>query len=502
MTNFEDNHSESSSSDDTQPRRPANFPPPPRGDYRGVSAPPRILLWGVIILFVLGIIGTGAGVYIFRNVWEPGQQARVINILPFMEAFLPSRPGPGDTLPTTVPVDDDAAQGLLDLTLPDLSDGETEEATEESVPVTPMLTATEVSATATSIATEMPTATPIPTETPAPSTPEEIGALSQTESSNAWPIAAYNTGFRHEQQTWNNCGPANITMALSYFGWQQDQAYAAERLKPDREDKNVSPEELVHYVNEHTGVMALTRMGGDLDLLRLLIANEFPVIVERGHMFGGYDWVGHYQTLVGYNDAQQVFYAYDSFLGIGESNEGITEGYAELDEHWRAFNRAFIVVYHPANEAYLMDLLADRAGPIRAAEHAFAVAQAEAGINPQDSFAWFNMGTSLTTLGLYSDAARAFDRASATEGGLPWRMLWYQFGPFEAYYEVMRYDDVLNYVNANLANNGEYVEETYYWQGRAFAAQGRTGEAAEAFRNALRHNRLFTPAQSALDALQ
>lgn len=500
MTDFDDNQRETSSSDDTQPRRPANIPPPHRSDYGGVSAPPRILLWGVLLLFMSGIVGAGASVYVFRNVLEPGQQVRVMNILPFMEAFLPSRPGAGDTLPTTVPVDDDAAQGLLDLTLPDRSGDATEEAAEENTPNTAKPPPTVVPATATAIATEAPTVTPIPTETPAPSTPEDVAALSLTESPNAWPIAAYNSGFRYERQTWNNCGPANITMALSYFGWQQDQAYAAERLKPDREDKNVSPNELVGYVNEHSGVMALTRMGGDLDLLRLLIANEFPVIVERGHMFGGYDWLGHYQTLVGYNDAQQVFYVYDSFLGIGESGEGITEGYAELDDHWREFNRTFIVVYHPNNEAYLMDLMADRADPIAAAEHAFSVAQNEGRADPQDSFAWFNMGSSLTALGRYAEAAVAFDRA--TESGLPWRMLWYQFELFEAYYEVMRYDDVLNFVNANLANNGEYVEETYYWQGRAFAAQGRTAEAAEAFRNALRHNRLFAPAQSALDSLQ
>jgi hypothetical protein len=500
MTNHEDNRSQSSSSDDTQPRRPVNFPPlPPRNDYGGVAAPPRILLWGVIIVFVMGIVGAGVGVYIFRDVLEPGQQVRVMNILPFMEAFLPPRPGPDDTLPTTVPVDDAAAQDLLNLTLPDHSTDATEAATEEIVAPT-TTRATIVPETPTSIATESPTAMPNPTATPVPSTPEEVGALSQTESPNAWPIAAYNTGFRHEQQTWNNCGPANITMALSYFGWQQDQTYAADRLKPSREDKNVSPDELVRFVNENTGVKALTRMGGDLDLLRLLVANEFPVIVERGHMFGGYDWLGHYQTLVGYNDAQHMFYIYDSFLGIGDSNEGITEAYAELDAHWRDFNRTFIVVYHPSHEAYLMDLLADRADPIGAAEHAFSVAQAEASANPQDSFAWFNMGSSLTALGRYTEAAVAFDRA--TEGGLPWRMLWYQFGLFEAYFEVKRYDDVLNYVNANLANGGEYVEETYYWQGRALAAKGRTAEAAEAFRNALRHNRLFAPAQTALNALQ
>jgi TolA-binding protein len=52
-----------------------------------------------------------------------------------------------------------------------------------------------------------------------------------------------------------------------------------------------------------------------------------------------------------------------------------------------------------------------------------------------------------------------------------------------------------------LNNGGEYVEETYYWQGRVFAAQGRTGEAATAFRNALRHNSHYTAAQEALNAL-
>ena len=134
-----------------------------------------------------------------------------------------------------------------------------------------------------------------------------------------------------------------------------------------------------------------------------------------------------------------------------------------------------------------------------AAEHAFDVAQIEARTNPQDAFAWFNMGTSLTELGRYDEAAIAYDRAAA--GGLPWRMLWYQFGLFEAFYEVGRYDDVLNQVNANLANGGEYVEEVYYWQGRALAAQGRTSEAINAFQNALRHNPLFTLAQDALNEL-
>jgi tetratricopeptide (TPR) repeat protein len=79
--------------------------------------------------------------------------------------------------------------------------------------------------------------------------------------------------------------------------------------------------------------------------------------------------------------------------------------------------------------------------------------------------------------------------------------MWYQFGPFEAYYEMERYDDVLIYVESNLSNGGEYVEETYYWQGRALAAQGQTNAARSAYREALRRNYLFEDAQIALNAL-
>ena len=39
-------------------------------------------------------------------------------------------------------------------------------------------------------------------------------------------------------------------------------------------------------------------------------------------------------------------------------------------------------------------------------------------------------------------AASAFDEARRI--GLPYRMLWYQFGPFEAYLRVGRYQDVID----------------------------------------------------------
>lgn len=305
-------------------------------------------------------------------------------------------------------------------------------------------------------------------------------------------------GFRHYQQTWNNCGPATITMALSYYGWQNDQEYAASFLKPVREDKNVSPHEMVNFVNERTAVRALWRMGGDIDLLKNLIHAGFPVVIETGLMPEAYDWIGHYRALVAYDDTLQRMYMYDSFLGKGEADEGIFESYAEVDDKWRHFNRIFIVVYEPVREAELMRLLGELDTMEGSATVAFNTAQAEARQNPQDSFAWFNMGTSLVELGRHEEAANAFDQARRF--GLPFRMTWYQFGPFVAYYETGRFDDVMALARSNL-NNASELEETYYWRGRVMLAQGDTANAAAEFRRALRYNPNFREAREALQGI-
>ena len=83
------------------------------------------------------------------------------------------------------------------------------------------------------------------------------------------------SGFNFEYQGWNNCGPTTLTNALTYFGYTDDQLRAANYLKPNREDKNVSPWEMVRFVNSQVPelpVYALTRMGGTVDLLKTLIA--------------------------------------------------------------------------------------------------------------------------------------------------------------------------------------------------------------------------------------
>ena len=45
-------------------------------------------------------------------------------------------------------------------------------------------------------------------------------------------------------------------------------------------------------------------------------------------------------------------------------------------------------------------------------------------------------------------------------------MLWYQFGPFQAYYETGRYDEVIALANATIAT-ARQTEEAFFWRGLA-----------------------------------
>ena len=484
---------------DTQPSR--SYYIQVRDD--GLRSPPKLLFWGLILFFLLVVCGTVGVIYGFREVLRPAQQQRVIDQLPFMSVLRNPTPF-GGVFPTIVSAaDTDDALSLLDMPLDLASPTKgatvsvaTQTATPPPVPATltptvasqAIATAAEPADTATAIP-----ATLVPTDVPPPNVDVE------SAPTKALPPSARIYGILHQQQTWNNCGPATITMALSYYGWQRDQAFAGSRLKPNREDKNVSPHELADFVEDESNVRAIVRMGGTLDLLKLMIANEFPVVIETGAMFEAYDWIGHYRALVAYDDTYDLFYFFDSFLGVGDAAQGVSISYANVDANWQAFNRTFIVVYEPQREGLLRELMGAYWSEAGAAQIAFETAQLEARREPQNGFAWFNMGTSLVTLRRYQEAATAFDQANRT-GKLPWRIYWYQYGPFEAYFQVGRYDDVLSLVKIN-QNNSRELEETYYWQGRVHQAQGNRQQASASYLHALGYNPNFDEARQALESL-
>ena len=114
---------------------------------------------------------------------------------------------------------------------------------------------------------------------------------------------------------------------------------------------------------------------------------------------------------------------------------------------------------------------------------------------PNDAFTWFNLGTNRLYFGDRAGAVAAYDQARNL--GLPWRMLWYQFGPFDAYHAVGRTGDILTLADATLANTRS-IEEIHYWRGVALAAQGNAEGARQSWQRALEINRNFDPALQAL----
>ena len=300
------------------------------------------------------------------------------------------------------------------------------------------------------------------------------------------------TGFNHEWQTWNNCGPVTIAMNLSFFGHTGTQIQSAQFLKPNAQDKNVNPDELVAYARLQ-GLEAMTRVGGDIALLKELLSNGLPVIVETWLDPEDSGGLGHYRLFTGYDEAANLFIAEDSLHG-----SGISVSMDEFDTFWQAFNRKYIVVYRPDQTVLIQAILGPNASEIVNYEQALLKAQNEARLNPNNAFAWFNIGTSYARLGESVLAASAFDEARRI--GLPYRMLWYQFEIFETYLRVGRSQEVIDLTTATLDATGG-LEELYYYRGQAQLALNQPDSAVADFRAALEYNPNFALATQALQAM-
>lgn len=358
-----------------------------------------------------------------------------------------------------------------------------------------VVTAVSETDTTTTQPTALPTNTPMPTPTSTP-TPEPL------------PIAHVLEGMGVVRQAFNNCGPANLTQVLNWYGNPITQEDIASYLKPNPEDRNVSPWQIADYVNQFTAgqFKASVHSGGTQELIKRLVAAGYPVVIEKGYEVNNV-WYGHYLTVYGYDDTLTQFYTQDTYLGPWDGS-GRPASYQEVSTYWPQFNYTFYVVYKPEQEAEVQAIigpeLLDRETMWR---NAAAIAQAEIDADPDNAFAWFNLGTSLTELGAmvlegnatyYQAAVQAFDQAR--EIGLPPHMLWYQHKPYLAYDKVGRHQDVLDLANATLTEQGgRNVEETYWYKGHALVAMGDLYGAKEAYQSALAVNQNFYSAQISLD---
>jgi hypothetical protein len=371
-------------------------------------------------------------------------------------------------------------------------------------PSTPVPTEAVLQATLAPTATPEDDSTPVPTFTP-------------TITPTALPTVVDLDGVIYVDQHggYNYCGPANLTMALKFWGWEGSRNDVIRAIKPGvadvkdfvqagKGDKNVMPYEMVDFVNEQTEFQALVRHGGDIDLIKRFVAAGIPIIVEKGYyefdFNNSFGWMGHYQFVTGYDDSNGNFIVQDTYI----DGPNFPIEYDQFEESWRSFNNQFVAVYPPELEQEILDLLGPWRDEVWANQHALEIAEAE---EPnlegnKQFFATFNQGTSLVNLQRYGEAAAAFDRAFSIYADLglddtnrPYRIMWYQTSPYWAYFYTGRYADVISLANITLStpSTGETLEESLYWRAMAEYATGDYVSAFADMREAVHLNPNFAP---------
>ena len=318
----------------------------------------------------------------------------------------------------------------------------------------------------TSVATEMlePTSTPIPV-----------------------PASFALEGMGLEYQTMNNCGPANLSMNLTYWGWTTNQHITEEALKTHKDDRNVMLQEMLDFVQANTNLKGQLRYGGDIEIIKRLLSGGFPVLLERGHTDEDDGWMGHYSIITAYDDNTQTVQIPDTFLGM------MNLTYTELEHDWWHFDGIYLVVYPSEREQEVLSLLGEDADSSKNLQNTLAKVEARIQqVSGQDLFfALYSKGSVLVEMGDYLGAAQAYDQAFTVYNQLdfglrPWRITWYQVGPYLAYYYSGRYQDVFNLADQTITNTSfPSLPETWYWGGQAALMLTDKDTAADYFRKAL-----------------
>lgn len=297
-------------------------------------------------------------------------------------------------------------------------------------------------------------------------------------------------------QSFNNCGPASLSMVMSMFGVHVSQEELADQMRPFHnpqggvDDKSIFAPEFVTYAREY-GFASLHRPNGSIELLKKFVANDIPVVV-RTWLHPGED-IGHFRIVRGYDEEKKVVIQDDSYQG-----PNLEYSYDEFLSMWQPFNYGYILVYPKDKQAVVDAILGEEKDEQVAWQHALARAEEEVAQNSSDAYAKFNEATAYYYLGKYDQTISFYEQA---QSGLPPRMLWYQLEPIEAYLKTKQYDKVFGLTDQILDNGNKAYSELYLMRGKAYKEQGKVDLARAEFEKAVYYNTNSKEAQDALASL-
>lgn len=311
--------------------------------------------------------------------------------------------------------------------------------------------------------------TPVPTASPIPTPP--------------LPTSVQLTGGTQVFQTFNNCGPASLSMALSYYGIVESQITLGQKLRPyqhpqgDNDDKSVTLSELAQIAAEY-GFAVYYRPAGSIDILKQLLNLELPVITRT--LLTNQDDIGHYRVITGYDEASMTITQDDSLQGAN-----LTFSYQDFNTLWQPFNYEFLVLVPMEKSAQTEKILGTLIKSSAAWEQALVISDQAIEADPADIYSYFNRAVAHYHLGQYEDSIESFE---AAKDQLPDRMLWYQLDPLLAYYQVGDYDTVLRTSQTILDNQNQAYAELHYLQSLVYQGRGQTDLAQAALARAHTYN--------------
>ncbi len=287
----------------------------------------------------------------------------------------------------------------------------------------------------------------------------------------------------HIFQTFNNCGPAALSMALSYYDIFVSQEELGRDVRPNQhpkginDDKSVTLDELAIKAEEY-GFTAYHRPNGSVDLIKQFIAQDIPV-VARTWLTSGED-IGHYRVIKGYDDTTKQFIQDDSLQG-----KNLIYSYTDFLSLWEVFNYEYLVLVPRGKERYAQDILGENFDQNLSWTKAVEISQEKLIQEPNNIHAAFNLSVAYYNSGRAADAIASFEQI---QHKLSRRTLWYQIEPIQAYLAVGNYQKVYELVQSTLASENKAYAEAYLLQAEAFRLEGRTESSKIAFSRALRYN--------------
>ncbi len=300
----------------------------------------------------------------------------------------------------------------------------------------------------------------------------------------------------HIYQSFNNCGPASLSMALSHYDIQASQEELGQQLRPyqnpggDNDDKSVTLEEMGNQAREYN-LIQYHRPDGDIEILTRLVAMDLPVIT-RTWLETDED-IGHYRVVTGYDRQTQEIIQDDSYQG-----PNLRYSYAEFNELWSKFSYEYLVLVPPEKEQEVLKVLGDEADEAVAWKHAKEKAQTILAENPDDTTARFNLSVAEYHLGNYEESVAQYE---IVRDKLPFRTLWYQSEPILAYYELEEYETVFSITDQILSNQNRAYSELYIIRGDSYRNLNNPDAARDEYEKAVYYNENLQTAKDRLKGL-